>query len=60
MDLAAGARVKSGQQNGALHGWSASLWSTEGWQELLVVLLHPQWVLEEEIPKSEGKISVFV
>ena len=60
MDLAAGARVKSGQQNGALHGWSAALWSTEGWQGLLAVLLHPQWVPEEEIPKSEGKISVFV
>lgn len=54
-----GARVKSGQQNGALHGWSASVWSTEGRQGLLAVLLHPRWVLEEEIPKSEGKI-VFV
>lgn len=59
MDLDVGARVKSGQQNGALHGWSASVWSTEGWQGLLAVLLHPRWVLEEETPKSEGKI-VFV
>ena len=60
MDLDAGARGKSGQQNGALHGWPAPLWNTEGWQGLLAALLCPQWVHEEEIPKSEGKTSVFI